>query len=226
MFAVGEFKKAVDVLQRAATLAPESSTIQHWLGKSHGRLAETSSFLTAPSHASNCRKAFEKAVALDPKNILAMNDLFEYYLEAPGFLGGGLDKAEALTSPIGALEPAEQHYALARLAEKRRDPKGAEQQLRRAVQAAPQQAGRLIDLAKFLARQGRHQESDRTFQQAERVAPGSPALLFERANTLIETKRSLPEAKRMLEQYLHAPLTPDDPPRGEARKLLNQMSGV
>ena len=224
-FAIGEFKKAVDTLHRAAALEPGSSTIQHWLGKSYGRLAETSSFFTAPGHASNCRKAFEKAVALDGKNLLAMNDLFEYYLEAPGFLGGGLDKAEALARRIGEIDPAEQHYALAKLAEKRRDPKTTEQQLRHAVQAAPHQAGRLIDLAKFLARQGRHQESDRTFQQAERVAPGVPAILFERASALIETKRNLVEAKRLLEQYLQSPLTPDDPPRAEARKLLEHLSG-
>jgi len=225
LFAIGDFKKAVETLHRAAANDPASSPIQHWLGKSYGRLAETSSFLTAPGHASNCRKAFEKAVALDGKNVLAMNDLFEYYLEAPGFLGGGLDKAEALARRIGEIDPAEQHYALAKLAEKRRDPKTTEQQLRHAVQAAPHQAGRLIDLAKFLARQGRHQESDKTFQQAERVAPGVPVILFERASALIETKRNLAEAKRLLEQYLQSPLTPDDPPRAEARKLLEHLSG-
>lgn len=225
LFGLGEYKKAVEALQRAAALDPADSQIRHWLGKSYGRLAETSSFLTAPGHASNCRKAFEKAIALDPKNILAMNDLFEYYLEAPGFLGGGLDKAEALAQRIGELDPAERHYALAKLAEKRRDAKSAEQQLRRAVQAAPRQVGRLVDLAKFLARQGRLQESDKTFQDARRVAPSAPFLLFERAHTLIQTKRNLDEAKRLLEQYLQAPLTPDDPPRDEARKLLGQVHG-
>jgi len=226
LFGIGEFKKAVETLQRAAGLAPSSSEIQHWLGKSYGRLAESSSFLTAPGHASNCRKAFEKAVALDGKNVLAMNDLFEYYLEAPGILGGGLDKAEALAERIGALDAAEYHYALAKIAEKRRDPKSAERQLRRAAEAAPKQVGRLIDLARFLARRGRHQEADAVFQQAERVSPNAPALLFEKASTLIESKRNPAEAKRLIEQFLRAPLTPDDPPRGEARKLLDQLPGA
>lgn len=226
LFGLGEYKKAVEVLQRAATAEPASSAVQHWLGKSYGRLAETSGFLTAPGHASNCRKAFEKAVALDARNILAMNDLFEYYLEAPGFLGGGVDKADALAKRIATLDAAEGHYAQAKLAEKRRDPKGAEQHWRQAVQAAPAQAGRLIDLAKFLARQGRLQESDQTFVQAERLAPGTPTLLFEKANVLIETKRNYQEAKRLLELYLKAALTPDDPPRAEARKLLDRVAGA
>lgn len=226
LFGVGEFKKAVDTLNRAASLAPSNSEIQHWLGKSYGRLAETSSFLTAPGHAANCRRAFEKAVALDAKNVLAMNDLFEYYLEAPGFLGGGVDKAEALARRIGELDPAERHYALAKLAAKRKDPKTVESQLRHAAQAAPQQVGRLIDLAKFLARQGRLKESDSTFQQAERLAPGAPVLWFEKASTLIETNRDPAEARRLLELYLRAPLTPEEPSAAEARKLLERLSGA
>ena len=33
---------------------------------------------------------------LDPNNREAVANLFEYYLEAPGFLGGGVEKAEAV----------------------------------------------------------------------------------------------------------------------------------
>ena len=35
---------------------------------------------------------FERAVALDPANREAVGDLFDYYLGAPGFLGGGANK--------------------------------------------------------------------------------------------------------------------------------------
>ena len=58
----------------------------------------------APGHASKAHRYFEKAVELDPKNLEAMNDLFEYYLEAPGFLGGGFDKAQALADAHGGTE--------------------------------------------------------------------------------------------------------------------------
>ena len=45
---------------------------------------------TATGLASKARQNFERAVQLDPQNREALSDLFEYYLEAPGFLGGGL----------------------------------------------------------------------------------------------------------------------------------------
>jgi len=219
-FMLGEFKKATEVLDRAVAMRPDSSDIHLWLGRAYGRRAETSNPLFAPRYASKARQHFEKSVELNPKNILAMNDLFEYYLQAPGFLGGGKDKATALAGKIEQLDKAEGYFATARLAEDSKEYGAAERQLRRAAEAAPTQVGRIIDLARFLAKQGRHQESESEFQRAEKIAPNNPRLLFERAASYIETKRNLPQAKLLLKKYLDAPLTPDDPPRQEAEKLL------
>lgn len=219
-FMLGEFKKASEVFEKAVQLEPSHSDNHLWLGRAFGRRAETSNPFMAPRYASKARQNFEKAVELNPKNILAMNDLFEYYMQAPGFLGGGKDKAAALANRIAALDAAEGHYVNARLAEDRSEFSKAETQLRRAVESAPASVGRVVDLAKFLAKRGRYQESEAEFQKAERIAPNSPKLLFERAASYIETKRNMDTAKTLLKRYLDAPLTPDDPPRSEAEKLL------
>lgn len=224
-FMLADYKKATDFLEKAVEAEPGNSDYYHWLGKAFGRRAETSSPFTAPGYAAKTRRNFEKAVELDPNNREAVNDLFEYYLEAPGFLGGGLDKAANLASSIAQADPAEGHYAQARLAEKRKEFGKAEQQLRRAVDLAPQQVGRVIDLAKFLAKQGRYVESDQTFQRAERIAPDSPKLLFERADAYIHAGRNIDTARSLLKRYLAAQLTPDDPPRSEAKKLLQKTPG-
>ncbi|HWB96061.1 MAG TPA: tetratricopeptide repeat protein, partial [Bryobacteraceae bacterium] len=120
---------------------------------------------------------------------------------------------------------AEGYYAQAKIAEKRKEWGSAEDQLRRAVDVAPQQVGRLIDLARFLAKQGRFQESEQSFERAAKIAPNSPKLLYARADTYIRNGRNLDQAKKLLEQYLRAELTPDDPPRSQAEKLLRQVSG-
>ena len=221
-FMMGDFKKSAEFFERAVAAGPDSSRLHHWLGKAYGRRAETSNPLFAPGLASKARQSFEKAVSLDGKNIEAINDLFSYYIEAPGFLGGGLDKAAGLTKRIEAIDPVEYHYALAQLAEKRKEFNQAEMHLRRAVDLAPRQAGRIIDLARFLSQHGKHQESEKVFEQAEKVAPKAPRLLFERASNYIRAKKNLEEAKALLEQYLRSPLSPDDPPRAEAEKLLKQ----
>jgi len=219
----GDPKKAGDFFEKAVELRPGESDYHLWLGRAFGRRAETSSFLTAPGYAAKARDSFEKAVHLDPRNMEAISDLFEYYLEAPGFLGGGLDRASKLAAHMAEVNPAEGHWAQSRLAEKRKQDRTAEEQLRRAIDLAPRQAGRVIDLAKLLAKTGRYQESDEAFRRAESISPGAPKILFARASVYIETRRNLGLAKQLLRQYLDCSLTPDDPPRKDAERLLRQV---
>src|SRR5947209_2387211 len=181
----GDYKKASEVLEKASAADPENAEIALWLGRAFGRRAETSSPFTAPGYASKARQWFEKSVALNRNNSEALSDLFEYYLEAPGFLGGGLDKAESLASKMSQLDPAEGHWARAKLAEKRKEFRSAEDQLRRAIEASPQRIGRFIDLARFLAKQGRFQEADQSIAKAETIAPDTPKLVYAKADIYI-----------------------------------------
>jgi Flp pilus assembly protein TadD len=219
-----QFKQAVDAFELAAKSAAANSEIQHWLGRAYGRLAETSSFINAPRYAVRCRQAFEKAVELDSANLEAWNDLFSYYLEAPGFMGGGVDKAERATAKIQGLDEAEGHYARAQLAKKRKDLDAAERELKHAAELEPRKVGRHVDLAVLLSERGKLAASDAAFAQAAAIDGNHPGYLFERAKVLISTKRDPVEARRLLDQYLKAKLDFDDPPPAEARKLLAQVS--
>jgi Flp pilus assembly protein TadD len=221
----GEYKKATEVLEKAVAAEPGNSDYELWLGRAFGRRAETASPFTAPPNANKARQHFEKAVQCNPHNMEALSDLFEYYLEAPGFLGGGLDKAVGVAGAMASIDPVQGHWAQARLAEKKKEFGSAEEHLQRAAEMAPRQAGRLIDLARFLAKQGRYQESDQSFRKAEKIAPNSPQVIYARADTYIEQGRNLAAARKLLNRYLEAQLTPDDPPRAAAEKLLKKASG-
>ncbi len=221
----GEYKKATEALENAVAADPNSSEFALWLARAYGRRAETSSPLTAPGHASKARRYFELAAQLNPRNLDALADLFEYYLEAPGFLGGGFDKAQATAARIAAVDPAEGHWSQAKLAEKRKEYSSAEEQLRRAIEISPQQIGRFIDLARFLAGQGRYQEADQSIARAEKIAPNSPKLMYAKADLYIKQRRNLDVARDLLKRYLSSNLTPEDPPRSQAKKLLQQVEG-
>jgi tetratricopeptide (TPR) repeat protein len=213
-------------LEKAAALAPDSSEIHLWLGRAYGRRAETSNLLSAPGHASRARQYFEKAAQLDPHNLEAQSDLLEYYLEAPGFLGGGLDKAAATAAQMGRINPAEGYWAQSKLDEKRKQFGSAEEHLRRAIEAAPHQVGRILDLARLLTKQGRYSEADASLAKAVEIAPDSPKVIFVRADIYVKSKRNLDVARVLLKRYLSLNLTPEDPPRSEAEKLLNQVQGI
>ncbi len=221
-FMLGEYKKATDSLEKALSLGNPSAHLYMWLGRAYGRRAETSGPLTAPGYASHARRMFEKAVDLDISNRDAVGDLFDYYIGAPGFLGGGLNKAEELTRKVRLVDAAESYYLQAQIDDKRKQYDEAEKQLRHAMEAAPKQVSRILDLARYLAKRGRTKESDTLFDQAEHMAPGNPRVLFYRAEAYVEDRRNLETARGLLERYLHLPLTPDDPPRGRAEALLEK----
>ena len=221
----GEYKKATEVLEKAVAAEPNNSIYVMWLARAYGRRAEIANPLSATGLASKSRQYFEKAVALDPHNIDALNDLLEYYLEAPGFLGGGMDKAKATVAQLSRVNPAEGQWAQSRIDEKRKEPQSAEEHLRRAVEMAPMQVGRLIDLARFLSKEGRFQEAEQSLARAAEIAPEAPKLLYARAEIYAKSHRNLDVARDLLKRYLNSNTTPEDPPKTAARKLLKQIEG-
>jgi Flp pilus assembly protein TadD len=136
-----------------------------------------------------------------------------------------LDKAEGIAMRIGEESPAEYQFAEAQIAEKRKNYPSAENHFRRAMDLAPREVGRVIDLAAYLARRGRMEDSESAFANAEKVAPNDPRVAFARAKVYVEHKRSLAEARQLLKAYLKANITPDDPPKEAAEKLLQQAQG-
>ena len=221
----GDYKQAVEFFEKAVAISPANSEYELWLGRAWGRRAETGGWLVAASHASKARQCFEKAVALDPGNREAKNDLFTFYLNAPGFMGGGIDKAEAAARSIAHERPPQYEFEEAEIADKRRDYAAAEAHLRRAVELAPDEPGRLLDLARYIAKRGRFKESDVLFEQAGKMFPGLPRVAFAEARVDIENNRRMERARALIEEYLHASLTPDDPPRQDAKKLLRRAGG-
>ena len=224
-FMLGNYKRAIEFLDKALAISPNNSEYELWLGRAWGRRAETSGWLTAALHASKARQSFEKAVALDAHNREAKNDLFDYYLNAPAILGGGLEKAAALAKTIAKERPAEYEFEEAQIADRKKDYAGAEAHLRRAMELAPTEAGRVLDVARYVAKRGRLEESDALFEQARKLAPSQPRVAFAEARVDIENHRNLEQARGLLQSYLHANLTPDDPPRQEAEKLLRRAGG-
>jgi len=224
-FQLREFKKAIEAFSKATQAEPNNSRFYNWLGRAWGRRAEAMNPLLAAGYAADVRGNLERAVELDGKNQDAVSDLLSYYLAAPAMFGGGIDRARALAEKSKSNDAAEYQSLLARIAERQKQYDQAESRLRQAVALAPKDVGRTVDLAMFLSRRGKFNESDAAFQQAAKVEPDNRLVLYARAEAYIEAKRNLNTARDLLQQYLRLPLTPDDPSREDARRLLQRASG-
>lgn len=102
------YADAVTLLERAVADAPGVSRYHHLLGKCYGRMAETAGAFRAFSLARKTRHELEKAVELDGENMEALQDLMEYYREAPVFLGGSSKKAGEIEERLTRLNAGKQ----------------------------------------------------------------------------------------------------------------------
>lgn len=104
-------------------LAPEDADHQFLLGNALFSTINEVSMFNKGARASAGRKAYEKALKLDPRHVGARMGLFYFYMEAPGFAGGSTKKAEEIAEGM-ASEPenSRQGYELLMaLAAKKKD---------------------------------------------------------------------------------------------------------
>lgn len=225
-YADERYQRAGELFEQVVKLEPNVSQHYVWLGRALGRRAENTSrwkFLSALGLARKTREHFERAVELDETNKDALLSLLEFYREAPGMIGGGIDKAEALAARIEKHYPADGARAWASIYEKQENFERAEEKLREAQKLEPDEVGHQLSLASFLSRRGRYDESDKLYQQALKAAPDSPEAWFSRAKSLVRAKRNPNEARQLLSRYVKADLPPDATPRSEAKELLNEL---
>jgi tetratricopeptide (TPR) repeat protein len=222
-YAEERWDAAVSECARAASLNPSSSLNQLWLGRAYGEKAEHSSWLSAIGLAKKTHVAFEKAVELDPKNVEARSDLSEYYIEAPGFLGGGTEKAAAQANIMEKLEPATAHWIRARIAEHQNRNTDAEQEYKKALETGHNSARRLFDLASFYRRANRLDELESTLHKSAELNAKNDSTLVDSAALLLRVQRNLPLAASLLRRYIDQGTKSEDAPVFQAQHLLGQI---
>ena len=220
-FMADDWDPALEACQRAASLAPQSSMYQLWLGRVYGEKADHSSIFSAPGLAKQARSAFERAVQLDPGNWEARADLGEFYAEAPGIVGGGKDKARAQADALMRINPAMGHWVLARVAEKDKQPDVAEREYRAEIAASHSGARAWLDLAGFLRHEKRYEEMKQALRTLNSSLLDRPEALLHAAQQLFRSDLDLPFAVGLLERYLKAPV--EDGPAFKAHDLLGQI---
>jgi tetratricopeptide (TPR) repeat protein len=223
-FAMEDWDAAVKYGERAVNLDPNNASYHLWLGREYGRKAEKSKAFSAAGNAKKARNEFERAVQLDPSDVAARLDLAQYYTEAPGFMGGGVDKARDQATEIAKYDPGNAHLILARIAVKQKQYADAETQFRAAIQQAKNPADMWLQLADFDRQQGHLDE----MQSAVRSAMAQPhkraESYFDAARELYLGGRNYPNAVEYLQKYLASGELVESAPAFRAHYLIGQLN--
>lgn len=223
-FSIGQWDRGIGECEKAVALDPDNSQFHLWLGRIYGEKADKSSFMTAAGLARRVAHEFEAAVHLNPRNIDARTDLAEFYLEAPGIVGGGRDKAEQQANSLQALDPAKAHWVNARLAEKKHDLAGAEQEYRAAVEASHGAASAWLNLGLFYKHRERWDDMEDALSHVPTAELDRPDALVDAAEILIRTGHNVPEAVQLLNSYLNSKAQVEQAPAFKAHYLLGSAN--
>src|SRR5438270_5029567 len=223
-FSLGDWDRGISDCEKAVALAPGNSQFHLWLGRIYGEKADGSSFVTAAGLSRRVRSEFETAVRLNPRNIDARSDLAEFYLEAPGLVGGGRDKAEAQASTLATIDPITADAVKARIAEKRKDYGAAERELLAAINASHGSASAWLNLGLFHKHRQQFDEMEKALVHVRSAPLDRPEALVDAAEILIHTQRNLPEATQLLHTYLTSNAKVEQAPAFKAHFLLGAVN--
>ena len=225
-----QWEAAVNRCQQAVRLDGQNSSYHLWLGRALGEKADRASFLTAYSLAKRTRAEFEESVRLDPRNADALADLGEFCEQAPGVVGGGIDKAEAIAAKLDSVDPARAHELRAKIAERQKDYAGAEREFRQAISAGKHPASHWISLAGFYRRRERWTEMEAAVHSGQTAAERDKAesahageALYDGASLLSETHRDPALAAKMFADYLAGSAKTEEAPAFVAHLRLARL---
>jgi Flp pilus assembly protein TadD len=221
-FQYEEWDHAESRCKRATELDPNNSRFHRWLGRVYGEKAGRANILSAAGLAGKTRDEFQRAARLDPSDSDALLDVAEYYLEAPGFMGGGEERAREQAKLLGKLSPAKEHWVYGRLADKKKDFATAEREYRRMIEESKGDAEAWLNLGFFYRNRQRYSDMEQTFVKMNHSPVPHREVLFEAANSLFRTGRAFSFAIELLRRYLaEGPV--EEAPAFKAHCLLGQL---
>lgn len=221
---VEQFNSAEKSGERAVAINPKNSEYHNWLGQAYGGKADHSSVFTAYSLARKTRREFEAAVQLDDRNFDAAQHLVEYDCTAPSFVGGGEEKARPLIQKLLLLDASQGHYAAGNCRRLKKDFATADAEFMKALESHPKSLDIIEEIAGYFANRGLPERVLSAADAAEAAAPADPRGQFFRAMGWILEGKKLPDAQRILLNYIYAvPRHPSYPGSWAAHYWLGQL---
>lgn len=168
-------KDAVELLQKAAELAPNRAEVHSRLGSALSARMPELSFMHSAMTAGRMLEAFKRSVELDSDHIPGRIGLMRYYAQAPAIAGGSFTKAEEQGREVAKRNPYLGEVEFGVLRETQGKQEEALGHFQKALELRPDSVPAMIRLARVLARLGRNEEATIVYQRAIAADPANEA---------------------------------------------------
>jgi tetratricopeptide (TPR) repeat protein len=215
-----EYDDAVDYFEEATENDDKVADYFLWLGDTYGTIAGEANVVRQGFLAPKMKSAWEKAVALDAKNISARVSLIEFYTQAPGFMGGSFDKAKEVANQIIKLNPALGHRQMGKIHEREKNIPAAEKEY---IIMAKADVTYTPTLASFYLNQKQYDKAFPIFEEAMRKNPEDMIATYQFGRASAISGQQLDKGEQCLRKYLAYAPKQNEPSHAGANMRMAQI---
>lgn len=207
------FEEAIDANDKVAEY-------HNWYGNALGNIAQQANMLKQGMLAPKMKNAWERAVALDPQYVDPRQSLIQFYLQAPSFMGGSIDKAKEMAREIIKLKPAEGHRQLGNIYVKEKKIPEAEKEFIAMAKADPAFAS---GLANFYVSQNQYEKAFTLFEEALKKNADDMLAIYQYGRASALSGQRLDKGEEYLKKYLTYTPKQNEPSHAGANMRLAQI---
>lgn len=217
-------EESVEHLRQAVALAPAAAEYYHYLGQALGAYVGEVSAFRKMSVAREIRDAFSRAVELDPNFLDAREGLMAFYMEAPGFAGGSMDRAREQAAEIAKRNPARGHRAFADIHFKNERFDEAIAEYKASMAAAPADMEARYKLGSMYQQLKRYDDAFALYEEILGLNPKAAAAYYGLGRSAVVSGQRLERGEQALKTYLAlGPQGEGEPPLSAAHWRLGMV---
>jgi len=218
-----DVEAAVAAYAKAVAAEPLNAQHHFLLGTAYGRQAQRVNVLKQASLAKKTKAEFERAVELDPNLLEARFALIDYYLIAPGFMGGSEPKALAQAAEIKKRDALDGHRAYARVYMRQKKNDLARKEYVDAVREQPKSAKAHYFLGGFLMNEKNWDGSMHEYEMVLQLDPKFAPVLFRIGQHAARSATNYARGEQALREYLTHKPADNEPSLSAAWYWLGQV---
>ena len=196
-----DIEKAVENTEKAVEIAPGNAHIQYMYGAALGIKVQNAGVLKQAFLAPKVKQAFVRSVELDPQFIPARVALAQYYMMAPGIMGGSEDEAWKQVDEIIKQDELQGRMVKAGFLSRNKKNEEAEKEFQILVAAYPKEWKVYHRYGYFCFRLERYDDAMKQFQKYIALRPDTADSYQSYAEALLK-KGDVDQAMKYLDQSL------------------------
>ncbi len=214
------YDAATDYFEQAVEANDKVADYHSWLGNTYGVIAQNANVIKQGMLAPKMKKEWEKAISLNPQELECRTSLIQYYLQAPSFMGGSIEKAKEVANQILKIKPAEGHRQLGNIYLANKKSGEAEGEFKEMVKVDPSYISALIN---FYVKEKKYDQAFALLEVALTSNPNDMLAIYQLGRASAITGLKLERGEECLKKYLTYKPQVNEPSLAGANMRLAQI---